>query len=141
MRRFFITSPKFTGTAELLYNAEGTLVKVDMLQAQMNEDTVLAFKRMVPHNIATLEANQWCSPGTIVAEANYEISFDDFWAAYDLKVNRKRCIPLWNKLPKTLQIAAYQGVAKYLRHLKNTGQYKRNPENYLKDEMWNNEYK
>jgi hypothetical protein len=141
MKRFIISSDKFTGSAELLYNDKGMLIKIDMTQAQMDEHTTMHFKRSVPHTLALLMDNNWCSPGTTTVEAEYEVDFEMFWEKYDHKINKKRCIPLWDKLTKPQQVAAYYGIYRYQRYLQRTGQYKRNPENYLKDEMWNNDYK
>ncbi len=141
MKRFFVTSEKFMGTAELLYNEKGTLSKIDMTQANMDENAVVAFKRAVPHNLAILIRNEWCSTGTTVVEADLEVTFDMFWNLYDDKINKKRCIPLWNKLNKVQQVSAYYGISRYKKYLHKTGVFQLNPENYLRNETWENQYK
>lgn len=141
MKRFLITSDKFTGTAELMYNERGTLIKIDMTQAQMCENTVVGFKRAVPQNLPLLIRNDWCSPGTTVVEADFEVTFEMFWNAYRLKVNKKRCTPLWDKLSKPKQVAAFYGISRYDKFLHKTGRYKLDPENYLRNETWENEYR
>jgi len=141
MKRFLIASPKFTGNAELMYNEKGTLVKIDMQHTSMAEDAVIAFKRAAPHNLPTLIKNEWCSPGTTVVEADFEVTFDMFWNAYREKINKKRCIPIWDKLNKVKQVAAYYGISRYDKYLTRSGRFKCDPENYLRNEMWENEYK
>lgn len=142
MKRFIITSDKFTGTAELLYNDKGTLIKIDMSNAAMNEQAVIMFKRAVPHNLPTLMRNDWCSAGTVTVEADFEVSFDMFWTDYRKKINKVRCLPLWNKLSKVEQVKAYYGISTYDKFLhRESWRSKADPENYLRNKMWDNEYK
>ena len=142
MNRFLVTSEKFTGTVELLFNEKGTLCKIDMTQAALNEDAVVAFKRAAPHNLHTLMKNEWCGKETTVIQGDFVVSFEMFWTDYRNKINKKRCIPLWEKLSKPKQVAAYYGISRYDKFLhKNSWRTKADPENYLRNEMWENEYK
>jgi hypothetical protein len=65
-----------------------------------------------------------------------------FWQLYDKKINRKRCEPLWDKLSKNKQVAAWAGINAYNKFLQaNSWRKKADPESYLKNEMWENEWK
>lgn len=66
-----------------------------------------------------------------------------FWKAYDVKVNKKRCIPIWDKLTKTQQVKAWAGIKKYDSYLKSLkwSRPKADPDTYLRQEYWENEYK
>jgi hypothetical protein len=65
-----------------------------------------------------------------------------FWQRYDKKINRKRCEPLWEKLSKPKQVAAWAGIDAYNKFLQaNSWRKKADPETYLRNEMWENEWK
>ena len=141
MRTFHITSARFTGHVELLYNAEETLVKIDFSNAQLKLKQMQVFLQKLPLAICTIEQFVTELPVTIV-EADYCVTFDMFWQAYDKKINKKRCEPLFNKLNKARQIAALNGIKQYDRFLKAEGWRKKaDPENYLRNEMWENDWK
>ena len=77
----------------------------------------------------------------MIVEDEFEVTFDMFWIAYNKKINRKRCEPIWNKLSKPKQVKAYYGVKSYDKYLKvESWRQKADPENYLRNEMWENEY-
>ena len=49
---------------------------------------------------------------------------------------------LWNKLGKTEQVKAYYGITTYDKYLsRETWRGKVDPENYLRNQMWENEWK
>lgn len=142
MRRFLITSQKFTGTAELLYNDQEVLNRIDCTQTDMSADTVAAFKRAVPVLINALLKEPWCGADTTIIEADFEVSFLMFWKRYDKKINKKRAQLAWNKLSKSEQVKAFYGIDAYTKFLKiENWRPKQDPENYLKNLMWENEYK
>jgi hypothetical protein len=141
MRRFLITSPSFTGEAELVYNTNETLIWIDMSKTNMAANLVTAFKNKVPANVQQLAAAFADTMATVV-EADYEVSFEMLWLKYDKKINRKRCEPLWNKLSKTEQVRAFNGIDAYNKFLKREGwRSKADPETYLRNQYWLNEYK
>lgn len=142
MKRFLITSPKFTGQAELQYNDKGTLCKIDCTQAVMEEITIMHFKQAVPATLSKLISGRAFSSDTIIVEADFEVTFEMFWEAYRKKINKLRCIPLWNKLSKVEQVSAYYGISTYDKYLhRESWRTKQDPENYLRNKAWLNEYK
>ena len=142
MKRFLITSPKFSGTAELHYNDKDTLCKIDCTQAAMDEMVVKHFKAAAPATLQLLISGNCFSKDTIIVEADFEVTFDMFWNAYRHKVNKLRCLPLWNKLNKVEQVSAYYGISTYDKYLAKTGyRGKQDPDNYLRNKTWMNEYR
>lgn len=140
MRRFLITSPAFTGEAELLYNEFGVLVKIDCTRCHMMAAIMKAFKARIATDITELQASLADTKATIV-EAEFVVTFDMFWQAYGHKINKKRCEPLWERMSKGKQVKALMGITAYHKFLKKEGwRTKADPENYLKNEMYDNEY-
>jgi len=64
--------------------------------------------------------------------------FDEFWAAYDKKVDKEKCIRIWNRMTKKERMACLQSVPDYVRNTPDK-QYRRNPSTYLNNKSWLNE--
>ena len=142
MRRFLITSPAFTGEADILYDETGRLVKLDVMSTDMPPAIVNIFKEKIPVKVENLTAAFESNRATIV-ETSFEVSFDMFWQKYDKKINRKRCELIWAKLSKADQVSAFYGIDKYTKYLKTKESWrsKADPEKYLKDRYWENDWK
>jgi hypothetical protein len=141
MRRFLITSPAFNGQAEVVYNKDGLLCTIDTRNAEMPIKTIEAFKLKIPVVLVNLQEVFANSKATII-EADFEVTFEMFWNKYDRKINRKRCMPLWDKLSKPDQVQAYYGIDAYDKYLKKESwRSKCDPDKYLRDRYWENEWK
>lgn len=141
MRKYIITSPNFTGQVEILFDENGLLQTVDFRQCSIKHPAAIeTFKSTIPATIKQLEDAFKGTKATII-EADYEVSFDDFWEKYNKKINKKRCLPLWAKLTKAKQIKAIAGITRYDRFLQQTTRGKLDPENYLRNEAWENEWR
>jgi hypothetical protein len=113
-----------------------------MFQAEMDAEIVLRFKDAIPVTVETLMTGNAFSKATTIVEADFTITFEMFWQRYDKKINRKRCEPLWNKLSKTKQVTAWAGIEAYNKFLQgNSWRVKADPETYLRNEMFENEWK
>jgi hypothetical protein len=142
MRQFAVSSPKFQGQAVIGYNTQGSLCLIDLQQAIMDNQTVHHFKAAVPVTLQHLENGIGFSKDTTVVEVEYEITFDMFWKKYNKMINRKRCLPLWDKMNKIDMVEAYEGVDPYDQFLSvTTWRKKADPETYLRNEMWKNKWK
>lgn len=140
MRRFLITSTAYAGDAEVLYDADGRLVRMDVSRTNMPVKWVKVFKEKVPAHVDELQT-VFAKSNITVVEADYQVSFAEWWAKYDRKINKKRCEPLWEKMSKTDQVKAFVGVEAYNRHLKKESwRSKADPEKYLRDRYWENEW-
>lgn len=117
MRRFLITSPKFTGQAELVYNEKETLCIIDCTKAAMNEDVVTHFKRSAPSTLAQLLSGSYFSPETMIVESDFVVSFKRFYDDYPLKRNRYKAEQIFVKLSKTDQVKAFYSLHSYKKYL------------------------
>lgn len=142
MRRFLITSNKFGGTAEIFYTADEVLCKIDCTDTDMNAETIRAFKKALPSTIQEMIAGGYFTAGTTIVEAGYRIPFETFWKDYNKKINKARCIPLYEKLNDADTIACHTGIKSYDKFLAVTKvRQKLDPENWIKQRAWENEYK
>ena len=143
MKRFIVTSSSWIGEAEIVYNDNGLLVKLsfDNCTIPAHEKVVSGFKAITPVLMGDLQTAFAHTKATVV-EADFEVTFDMFWKAYNHKINKVRTLPLWNKLSKTDQVKAYYGIAAYDKYLKKESWMgKQLPENYIRNKSWENEYK
>ena len=142
MRRFLITNPNvFSGEAEVLYDGNGRLVRMDVSNTNMSLNMVSKFKEHVPSNFEHLEGIIRNSTATIV-EATMRVPFEEWWKAYNRKINKKRCIPIYNKLSDSDTVQALLGIKPYDKFLaKETWRPKADPETYLKERYWENEWR
>jgi hypothetical protein len=143
MKRFMITSPRFTGAAEVIYNAAGLLILIDFTNVVMTVEQLNYFKMKVPSNLATENLADAFNKGSVtVIMADVEITFAMFWVKYDKKINKKRCEDFWNRMRQDEKVLAYVGIDPYNKYLKNIGwRSKADPDTYLRNKYFENEYK
>lgn len=141
MRRFLITSPHYSGQAEIVYNTDGTLCRIDLTETDMQPSVVKGFKNRVPAIVEEL-AEAFTGTQVKIIEADIEVSFDMFWKKYNKKINKARCIILFTKMDKGMQLLAYMGIPAYDKYLKKESwRNKADAETYLRNRYWENEYK
>jgi hypothetical protein len=141
MRKFLMTSAKITGQVAMLYDSTDQLVCIDFAEAGMSRDQKKFLLNRLPLAVDELQAFATVLKVTVV-EAEVEITFEMFWNAYGKKINKARCLPLWNKMSKAVQVRALQGVKPYDAYLKRENwRNKMDPENYLRSYAWENEWK
>lgn len=91
--------------------------------------------------IADLEEAFKSAATLTVVESDFEITFEMFWLKYRKKINRLRAEANWKRLSKTQQVKAYYGIDAYDKFLdRMEWRKKQDPENYLKNKMWESEY-
>ncbi|HLO37371.1 MAG TPA: hypothetical protein VK173_02665 [Lacibacter sp.] len=140
MNLYYISSQKFSGNAEVLYDADGRLIRIDMSKTNMDVNQVHHFKARVSPAESMLDEYFVGTQVTIV-QGTYEVPFLDFWLAYNKKINKARCIALWEKMSAADKVAALQGIRAYDAFLlTQPGRKKLDPENYLRYRAWENEY-
>lgn len=141
MKRLLISAISFTGDAELWFDENGKLIRIDISKTNMHPEVLEDFKQVVPVHISGMD-KAFEGIKCTITEADIIISFEQFWKKYNKKINKVRCLPLWNKLGQGEQLKAYTGLDKYIAFLKKeTWRTKLDPENYLKNKTWENEYK
>lgn len=140
MRKFIIKHTKYGGEIEVVYNAH-IVQNINFSNAQITPDVLAAFKRLLPATLAEFTRAKWIGNDGVIVEADYEITFDQFWNDYGKKINKSRSILLWQKMNKAMQLAAWTGIKKYDAYLKKESwRGKADPETYLRNRYWENEY-
>lgn len=122
MRRFIITSDKFSGSAELVFNTQGLLLMIDARKATMDTDTMQKFKRAAPVTIDQISTA--FTAGTTVIEQDFEISLDDFKREYPYSRNYHLLAKRWEKMNKTDQVEAYFSAIEYRKYCNRNDWYK-----------------
>ena len=121
MKRFIITSPRFTGQINVLYGLDCKLQFIDFMKCDLTEEQTTYFKDRLPvlHTGTALELlHHFGNSRLDCVEEGYHVSFEMWWNAYDLKRNRARCEKLWSKLSEADRVNAYFKLKMYERHQK-----------------------
>ncbi len=141
MKRYLIAAKAYQGDAELWFDENGKLIRIDIAKTNMHPEVMEDFKRDAPileSNLHEAFAHVKCT----ITEADIIITFEQFWAKYNKKINKARCLPIWNKMSQNEQLKAYTGIDKYNAYLKKEHwRNKLDPENYLRNKTWENEYR
>lgn len=89
------------------------------------------------HNI--YKSKDLISQETLNNSRNITTSFDIFWNAYPVKVNKKRCMELWKKINP--DDALLQKMLESIERWKKTRRWKegyvKDPDTWLRNENWN----
>jgi hypothetical protein len=141
MRKFVITSSKFTGEAQLLFSRSELLCRIDCSDTDMSAEIIKGFKAAVPVTISGLEEFSKQPSITKIVEVGYRIGWEEFWNAYKKKIHPHRCRPIWDSLSDADTIDALNGIKQYDAFLEKTKvRQKLDPENYLKNRSWQNQW-
>ena len=73
-----------------------------------------------------------------IDQINNDDSFEIFWNLYNKKVNPKLCKSMWKKIDPELHQFIFNHVREYVKN-KPDKQFRKDPERYLKYEMWQSE--
>lgn len=68
-------------------------------------------------------------------------AFDDWWNAYDYKLDRKRCMKLWAKMSQKDRELAISHTERYVASTFTDGRFpsRRHPGTYLHNENWHDD--
>ena len=68
-------------------------------------------------------------------------TFEDWWSAYDYKLDRKRCLKLWSKMSQRDREKAMSHTELYAARTYTDGRYpsRRHPGTYLHNENWHDD--
>ncbi len=143
MRRFLLTSKKFNGKVEAIYDSEGTLAKIDFTACAIT----LEGKKWIKNNMPILAENiytNFTESSLVVAEVEFEVTFSDFKKPYPRKQNMHLAEKYWHKLTSSEQYQAFISAfeyRKYCERLKLANNFIKLPEGYLRDKLWLNDWK
>jgi hypothetical protein len=135
--KYILSSPKFDGKLIFGYS-DGFLVFYENAATFKKPESYQWILSNLPLTVPQLTAMAAAIPGKAEPLPD-DLTFDAFWTAYQKKVNRIRCEPLWNKLSEGDRIECLQSLKPYDGYLKRmNGRAKLDPENYLKRESFRN---
>lgn len=153
MKKYIITSLKFTGEINVLYGVDGKLLFIDFMKCDLTEEQAEYFKKNCPAKVGEIDGTRFENESeymqsffgnsklTIIQEG-YKVTFEMMWNRYDYKVNRIRAEKEWNKLREADHVNAFARYPLYDRHLKlNAWKTKAGLDRYLKDRFWESEWK
>lgn len=139
MKKFVLTSPKLQGQVTFGYNDDGFLIFFHN-EAEMNREQ----HQWMLNNNPGLQQNITILAQIIqgrLEELPEDLSFDRFWVDYGKKINKARCIPLYNKLKDADKMLCLRGIRPYDRYLnRNPWRGKADPETYLKKRMFETDW-
>lgn len=139
MKRYLISSPAFNGEVELIYR--DVLEMVDCSRTDMSVGHRAWLLRRLPMQASGLDVAFADSSARIICE-DVVIEFEAWWKEYGKKINKDRCLKLWDRMSAADRVNAWIGLLKYNRHLKkNTWKSKLDPESFLRNKSWQNDYK
>lgn len=139
MKKYLISSSKYTGEVELVYSPH--LEIVDFSKTDMSIEGRQWMVRRIPSHSDGLP-ELIAGTGAVIVEENVVVHFEDWWKLYNKKINKDRALKLWDKISDTEKQKAWVGTIKYNRHLsKNLWQNKADPETFIRNKYWNNDYK
>lgn len=134
MRKFLVSSKKYSGTVEVVYNRD-VLQALDFAQAELSAAQRSAFMSLLQvHFDAFVDSMQ--KAGATVVEDEFEVSFDQYWRQVRKKVNRARSEAAWGKMNKTDRVLAFTNLPQYYKYLDRTGRYEADPDRYLKEKYY-----
>lgn len=140
MRHFILTSTSFTGSLEYKYCDNGYLIwfQYNALASDSQRNWLLS---NMPLTVSGFNEVVSKAKSFKVEEIQLDLSFDAFWEQYGHKINKKRCLPLYNKLSTEKRMQCIKSIVPYKRYLARTNyRNKTDPENYLRKEMYLNDW-
>jgi len=133
-----ITSDTWRGYIEIEFDALGYMVRTDLTNAELTENAHRWFLNKMPRELAGLTR---VIEGTSakLTEIKKEVTFDDIWNRYDLKIrsSKKKSLAVWNRMNSSQRQKCFDFIKKYEANIP-AGVPKKNFETYLNAEQWNN---
>ncbi|GAB2586421.1 hypothetical protein [Spirosoma areae] len=136
-QRYSITSPMFEGQLMFYYNEQDVLEGFSN-EAEMKPEQIKWLATHFPMTIADLEWVAGSSSTIIIRRTTQELTFDEFWEAYKLKVNKKEAQVAWDKLTEPERVQAFENIPGYNYFLMyRPNQNKMYPDTYLRGKFAN----
>lgn len=141
MTRFLLTSEKFTGSAEVWFDDNGSLARVDLITANMDFRQVAYLLKNTSPEISTFKG-MLTGSGLVISEVPLVITVDDFIKEYPYKRNTHLVKEYWPKMAAKEQERAFFAAMEYRDYCQRNGWYKpRIPETWLKKKEYLNNWK
>ncbi len=138
-----------TGSVVALYGEPGVcenalrpLINVDFKGAILTDRQKEFIIQRLPLRFDTGYKDAWGTDRLSIIIEEYPVEFEaDFWKPYGNKVNKERCMKIWDKMKPNVRTEAVNGLSAYLRHLARL-QWKNqaNPQTYLTEKYWKTDW-
>jgi hypothetical protein len=139
MKKFVLTSAKFEGQIMFWYSLEGALIHYHNEIDFTHKQHCWMLKRL-PLLLEHIEPLAKEVDGTL-AELPEDISFERFWNDYPRKVNKKRTLPLYEKLNEGDAMLAVMRLKPYLAFCSRTKfRNVADPEKYIRDRYFETDW-
>lgn len=140
MYKYLLTSTKFTGELEFRFDTARALSFFEN-RAQMEVDQLNYLFGKFPFTEEELIRLTQGSATLTLAKLDHDITFDEFWKAYNYKVgNKARAMKLWNALTATDRALIMEYLPRYEAYLAARPRMEKlYPETFLNQRRWENE--
>ena len=112
MRRFLVTSQKFKGKVEALYDLKQILFRIDFAAAELTKEQISYLKGRIPVIMDNMHP-AFENTGLIITEADFEVTFQDFKREYPYKRNTHLAEAYWPRLTSSQQYQAFIAAIYY----------------------------
>lgn len=138
MTKYTLTSTNFTGEIVFGYNLDKQLVH---FENKMNLDFngVHWMLTHMPNSEHDLEFIKSKIKGTLT-KVPEDLSFERFWDTYKMKINAKRCRPLWDELSEADKILCLLRIPQYFEYVRRKRIGTANPEKFLRERYFETEW-
>ena len=138
MKRLSITHAQIPGHVLITYNDDDILQAIDFSECELPPENIQKIINWTPVDYR----NKSMFPKSLkIVEVAIEISFDDYWRPVRKKVNKARCIPIFEKLSPAIRLKVVSSYKEYIKCCIRTGRKEADPETFLKQEYYNTEWK
>lgn len=139
-KRYSITSSAFEGELTFAYDESDVLTGF-FNAATMNEQQIVWLATHFPMTVSLLEQVAGMSSTLTIRLTTQEVTFQEFWDAYNYKVDRKDAEKAWDKLTLAEKITAFERIPSYNYFLMTRrNQERMYPATYLRGK-YDNDYK
>lgn len=114
---------------------DGNVVPMDTIQKDIEDVTMDDY---TPYEEVDNVQKEQSTQLAVTKQEDGVPTFDDFWEAYDKKVDRPRSERLWKKLKKEEKIQLMEYIPKY-KDATPDKQYRKHPATFLNNKSWNDE--
>lgn len=115
MRRFLLTSEKFTGTAEVWYDFEGLLCHLNLTDCCMNYTQIKYLLQNLSPDVTTFHG-MLTGTNIKIEEKPFELTLEDFKREYPNSRNYHLLNDIWPKTGIKVQTKAYFAAIQYRKY-------------------------
>ncbi|QSS96605.1 hypothetical protein [Psychroflexus sp. ALD_RP9] len=146
METIYTVTGKETDIAfEFKYNLNGDITAFKIIRGRLNpQQAKWLFSGRFPAFEAMM-TGVWLNEPDFkkrfkIERGAVDLSFETFYKAYNHKIKKLKAEAAWNKLNKADKLEAIKGISAYNGYLKRTRVAKANPEAYLNQRRWEDDF-